>query len=107
GAISDDETQGVLVEVNSETDFVARNEEFIQFVDALAKTALEHNVQTLEELLAAPFEGGSVEDKRKALIATIGENITVRRIERVQREGNGLVGEYVHNGNIGVLVSLD
>src|SRR5699024_4219625 len=43
GAISDDETQGVLVEVNSETDFVARNEEFIQFVDALAKTALEHN----------------------------------------------------------------
>lgn len=107
GAVSDDQTQGVLVEVNSETDFVARNDEFIQFVDAAAKNALEHNAQNLEELLASPLEGASVEDKRKALIATIGENISVRRIQRLQSKSNGLVGEYVHNGNIGVLVSLN
>lgn len=107
GAISSDESQGVLVEVNSETDFVARNQDFIDFVESLAKHALDAGVDNLDDLLASPFEGGTVEDKRKALIATIGENITIRRVSRINREGNGLVGEYVHNGNIGVLVSLD
>lgn len=107
GAISDDEASGVLVEVNSETDFVARNEEFIQFVDTLAKHALEQNIGDAEALLASELDGDTVEGKRKALIATIGENIAIRRVERVTREGNGLIGEYVHNGNIGVLVNLD
>lgn len=107
GAISDDEANGVLVEVNSETDFVARNDEFIQFVDTLAKHALEQNIDDAEALLASELDGETVEDKRKALIATIGENIAIRRVERMTREGNGLIGEYVHNGNIGVLVNLD
>lgn len=107
GAISDDEASGVLVEVNSETDFVARNDEFIQFVDTLAKHALEQNVADAEALLASELDGETVEAKRKTLIATIGENIAIRRVERMSREGNGLIGEYVHNGNIGVLVNLD
>lgn len=107
GVTSADDRQGVLVEVNSETDFVARNDEFIQFVDALAKHALDNNIDTIDALLASDFDGESVEDKRKALIATIGENITIRRVTRVTREDNGLVGEYVHNGNIGVLVNLN
>lgn len=107
GAISSDETQGLLLEVNSETDFVARNQEFIDFVNQLTQHALQSGVNSADELLASAFEGGTVEDKRKALIATIGENISIRRVARIQREGNGLVGEYVHNGNIGVLVNLN
>lgn len=107
GAISADETSGVLVEVNSETDFVARNEDFVAFVEALSKNALDKSINDVDALNASALDGGTVEDKRKALIATLGENITVRRVQRVDRDKTGLVGEYVHNGNIGVLVSLD
>jgi|SRR5690554_6877052 len=105
-AISADEKSGAVVEVNSETDFVARNEDFIAFVNQLAGHTLDCNAQNAEELLASKIDGESVDALRQKRIATIGENITVRRLARIDIEGDGLVGEYTHNGNIGVLVAL-
>jgi len=106
-------TAGVLVEVNSETDFVARNEVFQGFVDNVATVALD--VQgDFEALKAAayPGTGRSVEEEATQLVATIGENISLRRSAGLG-VGNGLVAEYVHNhvapglGKIGVLVALE
>jgi elongation factor Ts len=99
---------GVAVEVNSETDFVAKNPEFQAMVAAIAKAAL--GVTSLEALLAADLGGHTVQDEVTAKIATIGENMSVRRMARI--EGSA-VAAYVHNaaaegmGKIGVLVALD
>lgn len=105
-AVTDDAARGALVEVNCETDFVARNEAFQAFSDRLAAHVLSADINTLDELLASQVDGQSVEELRKARIATIGENISIRRVERLAIEGNGVIGEYVHNGNIGVLVGV-
>ncbi|MEV8468487.1 translation elongation factor Ts [Fluviibacterium sp. DFM31] len=99
--------KGVAVEVNSETDFVAKNAEFQQMVKAIAGAAL--NVADIDALAAADLGGKSVADTLTAKIATIGENMTLRRMASV--EGNTVVS-YVHNaaadgmGKIGVLVAL-
>lgn len=105
-AISANEKSGSVVEVNSETDFVARNEDFIAFVSQLAQHTLDSNAQNAEELLASTIDGETVDTLRQKRIATIGENIAVRRLARIDLDGEGLVGEYTHNGNIGVLVAL-
>jgi elongation factor Ts len=104
---NDDHTEAVLVEVNSETDFVARNEDFKKFTALVVEHALNEGIDSADALLDSEIDGKSVEDRRKALIATIGENITVRRVVRAAVEGNGVIGDYVHNGNIGVLVTLE
>lgn len=106
-ALSDNRLSGALVEVNSETDFVARNEGFIAFVSQLAKQALDANAADADALLASTLDGESVDTKRQKMIATIGENLTVRRVARIDLSENGYVGEYTHNGNIGVLVALN
>jgi len=99
---------GVLVEVNSETDFVARNAEFQQMVADIAKVAL--TVDTVEELAAAPMGGKTVGEIITDKVATIGENMSLRRMAKVT---GGAVTTYVHNavtdgmGKIGVLVALD
>ncbi|WP_193141972.1 translation elongation factor Ts [Meridianimarinicoccus sp. MJW13] len=99
--------KGVAVEVNSETDFVAKNAEFQQMVKAIADAAL--NVSDIDALAAADLGGKTVADTLTAKIATIGENMTLRRMASV--EGNTVVS-YVHNaaadgmGKIGVLVAL-
>ncbi|MGY6567452.1 MAG: translation elongation factor Ts [Salinarimonas sp.] len=105
-------SEAAVVEVNSETDFVARNEQFQNFVSATAQTALGTD-GTLEALQAAKLaSGSSVEDTIKELIATIGENMTLRRVEKVAAK-EGVVAAYMHNsvaeglGKIGVLVVLD
>ena len=103
---------GALVEVNSETDFVARNEEFKDFVKRAAELALEAGGDA-EKLLAAPVEAGgaSVSDTLTALVAKIGENMSVRRAAALAVDP-GVVVSYVHNaaspelGKIGVLVAL-
>lgn len=105
-AVNDDASRGALVEVNCETDFVARNEAFQAFSDRLAAHVLSADINTVDELLASQIDGQTVEELRKARIATIGENISIRRVERLALEGNGVIGEYVHNGNIGVLVGV-
>ena len=111
-ATNDANTVSVMVEINSETDFVARNEKFQTFVQAVADKALANNVTDLEALKSMDFEGKSVQETLTDLIATIGENMTIRRIEAVTVE-NGVVAGYMHNalagnlGKIGVLVGLE
>jgi elongation factor Ts len=94
-----------IVEVNSETDFVAGGDEFGAFAHGVALAVLEHNPGDLEALAAtAMADGQSVEEARRALIAKIGENIQVRRFQRVQAEE--LLGAYSHGTRIGVLVCM-
>jgi elongation factor Ts len=101
---------GALVEVNSETDFVARNDQFKDFVKTAAKLALEEGGD-VERLLAKPMGDGSVQDALTAMIAKIGENMNVRRAVALA-VSPGVVASYVHNaaspelGKIGVLVAL-
>ncbi len=99
---------GVLVEVNSETDFVAKNEEFLEFVTNIAKTIAANNPADVEALKAMPMVNGegTVADELTAKIAKIGENMNLRRFARI--ETDGVVVEYTHmGGKIGVLVEAD
>ena len=102
--ISEDGNRGVIVEVNSETDFVARDENFLGFAKKALDSAFEEDEASVEELL----EKG-LEVSRQALVQKIGENINLRRLERLNFENanQGIVESYVHNnGKIGVLISL-
>ena len=95
---------GVLLEVNAETDFVAKNAEFVDFVKATAKIVAEKNPADVEALKALPFESETVAEKLTALIAKIGENMNIRRFVRL--EGN--VCSYIHGGGrIGVMVAAE
>jgi elongation factor Ts len=95
----------VLVEINCETDFVARGDEFLNFARDVAKAALAHSPDSLEALLASKSAAGSVDEERRALIAKIGENISVRRFEKLS--ATGALGTYIHGGRIGSLVALE
>ena len=107
--VSDDNKVGVVVEVNAETDFVAKNEEFRGFVADVAEQIAKENPANIEELLNQK----SIKDNSKTVgevltnkIATIGENMSIRRFERF--EANGLIESYIHgDGKIGVLVELE
>ena len=103
-AVSDDHKTAVMVEVNCETDFVAKDDSFNAFAAAVARNALNENVADVEALMTTDLDGSTVEEARQALIAKIGENIQVRRF--VRAESNGTLGAYVHGGKIGVLVDL-
>jgi elongation factor Ts len=94
----------VLVEVNCETDFVARSEEFQEFARDLARSALQKPVTSVEDALNLGAGGASFEERRRALIAKIGENIAVRRLVRLTAPT--ALGGYVHGGRIGSLVAL-
>jgi len=95
----------VLVEVNCETDFVTKNPDFVKFSDNVAEIALKSGANDAEALKAAAYPGGgTVEEASKALVATIGENIQVRRMARVANDG--VIASYLHGGRIGVLVAL-
>ena len=94
----------VLVEVNSETDFSSRNEQFIQFTKDVANVALETGAKDIDTLKAAKLGDSTVEDTAKSLTLTIGEKFDVRRMARI--ENDGPIGAYSHGGRIGVLVSL-
>ena len=97
--------KAVIVEVNSETDFVAKNVEFTDFVDCLASTLLENDVNTVEEALEIKMGDETVNEKLVALIAKIGEKISFRRFEIVSKEDNDVFGSYIHmGGKIGSLV---
>jgi elongation factor Ts len=97
--------KAVLVEVNSETDFVAKDENFLTFVNTVAETALESGAADAEALRAAPTKfGKTVEEGRAWLVAKVGENVQVRRVARIESDNN--VAGYIHGGRIGVLVEL-
>jgi elongation factor Ts len=97
------EGKAVLVEVNSETDFVAKDANFVAFTDAVAQAAL--SAKDIDALKAAAIDGGSVEEARTALIAKVGENVQVRRMARI--DSAHPIGAYVHGGRIGVLVEVE
>ncbi|MBQ7246269.1 MAG: elongation factor Ts [Firmicutes bacterium] len=102
-ALSEDGKTASVVEVNSETDFVAKNEEFISFVEGLAKLALQAESNDIEAFKAMPFEGSTVGEVLIAKIAKIGENMSIRRIEKVSGD---VLATYTHGeGNIGVIVT--
>lgn len=105
GAISADEKSAAMVEVNSETDFVAKNEVFVNFVAEIANMVLKNDVTSVEELKALPFEADAsktVADVLTEKIATIGENLTLRRIAKIKTDGT--IAMYTHGG--GKIVSL-
>ena len=106
-AISADNKKAAIVEMNCETDFVSANDQFIRFVDNVAEFILKSDFNSNEELLAAKFDGEkSVQESLTELIATLGENMTIRRFKKVSVE-KGAVQTYVHGGGrIGVLVKV-
>jgi elongation factor Ts len=102
--ISADGKQGAVIEVNCETDFVGKNDDFVAFVNGLAKLVAEQGPADVEALSALPYGEGTVETTRTALIGKIGENMSIRRFERIQTPNS--LASYVHGGRIGVLVEF-
>ncbi|OIN83494.1 translation elongation factor Ts [Francisella sp. TX07-6608] len=97
--------RAILLEINSETDFVARDETFKKFAQEAVKAAHAANAKTIEEVLVAKTSNGeTVEEARKSLIAKIGENIQVRRVKTVEAE---TLGAYIHGSKIGVVAALE
>jgi len=104
--ISDDAKTGIILEVNSETDFVARDDSFRLFVESVCRCALENRETDVEKLKELILEDGTrIEEARLALIQKIGENIQIRRAV-LSESPDGVVGAYVHGGRIGVLAVL-
>ena len=108
--VSEDEKSAVVVEVNSETDFVAKNEKFQAYVAQVAEAAMETSAATTEEFLAQPWKFDTTKTVQEALagqVAVIGENLQIRRFAKVSEE-NGFVASYTHmGGKIGVLVDVE
>jgi elongation factor Ts len=103
-AVAQDGGKAVLVEINSETDFVAKDENFLKFADEVAKTALASGAADVEALKAAKTSyGPTVEEARAWLVAKVGENVQVRRMARIDSTTNQIAA-YLHGGRIGVLV---
>lgn len=108
--VSADEKNAVVVEVNSETDFVAKNEKFQDYVAQVAEAAMESNAATTEEFLAETWKFDTTKTVQEALagqVAVIGENLQIRRFAKVSEE-NGFIASYTHmGGKIGVLVDVE
>ncbi|MHC1652537.1 translation elongation factor Ts [Stenotrophomonas maltophilia] len=104
--LAQDGGKAVLVEVNSETDFVANDDNFKSFVNAVAAAALASGADDVEAVKAAKLaDGRTVEEARATAVQTLGENIQIRRMVKI--DGNNTIGAYVHtNGKVGVLVDL-
>ncbi|MDD3447751.1 MAG: translation elongation factor Ts [Gammaproteobacteria bacterium] len=104
---SDDARSAAVVEINCETDFVAKNEDFQAFANAVCARVLAADPADLDALLAMPLGDGdatTVEEARKALIAKLGENMNVRRFARIETQG--VLGSYLHGTRIGVVVDV-
>ena len=108
--VSEDEKSAVVVEVNSETDFVAKNEKFQEYVAQVAEAAMETSAATTEEFLAQPWKFDTTKTVQEALagqVAVIGQNLQIRRFAKVSEE-NGFIASYTHmGGKIGVLVDVE
>ena len=102
-----DGNYALICEVNSETDFVAKNEKFINFVNDVATAALKARANTLEEALNAPLNGGTVNDAIVANTATIGEKLSLRRVALIEKDSTDAFGSYLHmGGKIGAVCVL-
>ncbi|WP_131781472.1 translation elongation factor Ts [Legionella gresilensis] len=107
-ALSSDNKVAVIIEINTETDFVAREENFIKFAERVPATALNNDaIKDVNDLSNATLANtdNTVEQERQQLVAKIGENIKIRRLEKIQCE-DGVVGSYLHGTRIGVLVAV-
>lgn len=103
--LSEDGKLAAMVELNCETDFVAKNEDFQAFAKQVAELVARHNPADLDALLQLPLDGKTVDEVRRELIGKIGENITIRRFVRIEAEGKAY--PYIHGGSkIGVLLDL-
>lgn len=101
-----DESSAVMLEINSETDFVARDTNFTSFSEGVAQAALNADANDVEVLSTQKLaDGSSIEEARQQLVAKIGENIKLRRMARLHCEG-GVVGYYLHGSRIGVMVAV-
>jgi elongation factor Ts len=107
-ATSGDGSATTIVEINSETDFVSKGDDFVEFATVVANTIVNNDVADVEALNNVTIDGESVtvDEKRRALIAKVGENINVRRFQTIKPE-SGVVGSYLHGIRIGVLVELE
>jgi elongation factor Ts len=104
--ISPDYKKGSIVEVNCETDFVAKTDEFVEFVKEIVKTVNVNDINDVNELMSAKFGSATFEEELKIKIAKIGENIVVRRMATIKADDNGIVNGYIHaGGRVGVLVA--
>ena len=103
--IADDLSKATMVEVNAETDFVAKNEQFQNFASSVAKQVAATSPADVDALNATQIDGGSFDEYVKTNISTIGENLVIRRFDSVQADGNEVINGYIHmGGKIGVLV---
>ena len=109
-ALSDDRKKGALVEVNSETDFVAKNDEFVAFVKNVATQTLASNAVSVDELLTEKWAADpslTVSEAFSSIVAKIGENINLRRFARYEVDVNSAVVDYIHGGGrVGVMLKL-
>ncbi|AZR82025.1 translation elongation factor Ts [Thiomicrospira sp. S5] len=105
-AVSDDQKKAAIVEVNCETDFVAKGDEFKTFADEIAAIVLATGQVDIDALMGEKMANGqTIDEKRREMIGKIGENMAVRRIELV--ESNGTIGQYQHGEKIGVVVAMN
>ena len=104
--VRSDADAAIILEINSETDFVSRDEGFLAFVNSVADAAIAHKTADVETLKATMLGDKNVEDTRLALVLTIGENIQIRRIELLA-SNDGQLASYLHGGRIGVIVALN
>ena len=96
----------IILEVNCETDFAAKDDHFIEFTDTISKLLLSTNIETIKELMDAAIEGfNNVEEYRTFVVAKLGENISIRRFRRIFFDGT--LGTYIHGRKIAALVDLD
>lgn len=103
--MSADARLGALVEVNCETDFVAKNEDFLSFANGLAELVAKADPRDVEALASLVLDGAKVEERRQSLVQKIGENISIRRFERLQTASR--LALYLHGAKIGVIVDYD
>lgn len=106
-ALAGDNRSAALVEVNCETDFVAKEDTFKAFAQSVAECVLARRPRDIDELISLPLEQGSVDEVRRELVAKIGEKIDVRRFTVVDAESEGVLGRYVHGSRLGVVVSIE
>nr|AQQ74518.1 hypothetical protein [uncultured bacterium] len=103
--VADDGRRGALLEINCETDFVAKSDQFVAFAERVMQRIVESGVDDVEKLLGLPYEGSTtIDHARRELVAKLGENIHVRRAARVEAK---VVAGYLHGTRIGVLVALE
>lgn len=104
--VSEDMKNASMIELNCETDFVSANADFVKLANGIAKVVAENTVENLDEVKALPYEGATIQDAVTTLIAKLGENMNLRRYEKIEAP-EGLVSSYIHmGGKIGVLVQV-